>query len=221
MAEFTHSAEGSHGRTRPRVKSTGVREDPRHKMNVGFLLNDTEPDPPFAPSSSMSQQPPNQQLRSPRAHMACVACRKRHIKCEATTNPRDNTCARCIRKGLQCEYIDTALEEAMHSPTASSSRRPRTSLGSAPSGNFGQPYGGGYAPQAADWPVAQSKTPYSSGQGAVYGGSAYQPTPGTSYGAYGPPQYPTTTANQYPSAYPGGYGYYPDQGQQQPQPTRP
>ncbi|KAJ7061394.1 hypothetical protein C8F01DRAFT_1231241, partial [Mycena amicta] len=63
--------------------------------------------------------------KAPCAHMACVACRKGHIKvrmpaallalltrlanqCEETSNPRDNT----------CEYMDNAVEEAtrMHPP---------------------------------------------------------------------------------------------------------
>ncbi|KAJ7049561.1 hypothetical protein C8F01DRAFT_1238485 [Mycena amicta] len=127
---FNHGhGEGSHDRTRPESAAPGARERLAHKMNLGFLLNDAEPatapthTPTYSPMSQ-SQSQSQSHGKGPRAHMACVACRKRHIKCEATSNARDNTCARCVRKGLNCEYMDAAVEEAMRPPA--SRRRPAT-----------------------------------------------------------------------------------------------
>ncbi|KAJ7203333.1 hypothetical protein GGX14DRAFT_652221 [Mycena pura] len=53
-----------------------------------------------------------------RAHMACVTCRKHHIKCvPVSPNARTKPCARCTRKGLFCEYLET-VEEEMRSAAA-------------------------------------------------------------------------------------------------------
>ncbi|KAJ7613180.1 hypothetical protein FB45DRAFT_874705 [Roridomyces roridus] len=56
-------------------------------------------------SSSSSSLPTVPITRSRRAFSACMGCRKRKVKCEATSeNDWSKPCARCAKKGIRCEF---------------------------------------------------------------------------------------------------------------------
>ncbi|KAJ7478286.1 hypothetical protein FB451DRAFT_1172621 [Mycena latifolia] len=57
-----------------------------------------------------------------RTILACSNCRKRKIRCITTEQPPKNPCARCVKKGLTCEYV-AAPEGEEHLTSAS---RPQT-----------------------------------------------------------------------------------------------
>ncbi|KAJ7192096.1 hypothetical protein GGX14DRAFT_701451 [Mycena pura] len=57
-----------------------------------------------------------------RAHMACVRCRKHHIKCVPTA--KNEPCKRCVRNNLACEYLETAEEEMRAATSASPTGSP-------------------------------------------------------------------------------------------------
>ncbi|KAF7320550.1 Zn(2)-C6 fungal-type domain-containing protein [Mycena chlorophos] len=48
-----------------------------------------------------------------RTHVACVTCRKRHIKCVPAKKVTERrTCVNCVRKNIVCEYLEVAEEQA-------------------------------------------------------------------------------------------------------------
>ncbi|KAJ7478261.1 hypothetical protein FB451DRAFT_1172598 [Mycena latifolia] len=57
-----------------------------------------------------------------RTILACSNCRRRKIRCITTEQPPKNPCARCVKKGLACEYV--AAPEAEEQATSTS--RPQT-----------------------------------------------------------------------------------------------
>ncbi|KAJ7049560.1 hypothetical protein C8F01DRAFT_1093363 [Mycena amicta] len=235
MALFNHGhGEESHDRTGPESATPGAEERLVHRMNLGFLLNDDEPatattHPPPATYSPMSQPQSQSQSQShgkgPRAHMACVACRKRHIKCEATSNPRDNTCARCVRKGLICEYMDVAVGAVMRPPA--SRRRPAIPGPTAPV-HLVHPYAAydaatGYQPgpnpsssrSKTPHPTSHGQTSYVEGYYGQQGAGASQAYPTGYATSSAQPYYQGAAPNEYSAGY-GGYGHYPEQRPAQP-----
>ncbi|KAF7300211.1 C6 finger domain [Mycena kentingensis (nom. inval.)] len=91
-----------------------------------------------APASSSNAPPPPN-----RAHMACTTCRKAHVKCAPTA--RNLPCARCTRKGLRCEFLETVEQErrdAMYPPHSGTGY-------AASSGAYAQAYAAGSNPPAA------------------------------------------------------------------------
>ncbi|KAJ7106674.1 hypothetical protein C8R44DRAFT_745141 [Mycena epipterygia] len=67
--------------------------------------------------------------RRRRVYIACLNCRRRKIKC-LTEESEQRPCERCIRKGLVCEYLPVADEQAQ---SAGSNPPPPTQSG------FGHP----------------------------------------------------------------------------------
>ncbi|KAJ6488830.1 hypothetical protein C8R45DRAFT_1097178 [Mycena sanguinolenta] len=63
----------------------------------------------------MSQALPS---KSRRTYVACLACRKRKIKC-FTDGSAEKACRRCSHKGIQCEYLRVSSAQKhvpSHSP---------------------------------------------------------------------------------------------------------
>ncbi|KAF7300057.1 Zn(2)-C6 fungal-type domain-containing protein [Mycena kentingensis (nom. inval.)] len=52
-----------------------------------------------------------------RTHVACLTCRKRHIKCVPGPGKRDSkrrsACTNCLRKNIDCRYLEVAEEHAL------------------------------------------------------------------------------------------------------------
>ncbi|KAJ7056005.1 hypothetical protein C8F01DRAFT_1087370 [Mycena amicta] len=126
-----------------------------------------------------------------RAHIACVICRKHHIKCVPVAPGRKSNgqpCARCTRKGLVCEYLETAEEETSAAPPMGMGMASHTPMyaqtpHSAParSQSHGQSQGGRHwsylsdtpAPgQAQSNPSPNASTQYAPNLAAGYGYSS-------------------------------------------------
>ncbi|KAJ7765340.1 hypothetical protein B0H16DRAFT_1687477 [Mycena metata] len=50
-------------------------------------------------------------LRRKRADRACKNCRKRKVRCIPSDDSAQDICARCLKKGLVCEYTPVTAEE--------------------------------------------------------------------------------------------------------------
>ncbi|KAF8148134.1 hypothetical protein K438DRAFT_1989316 [Mycena galopus ATCC 62051] len=61
-----------------------------------------------------------------RTMMACVNCRRRKMRCITTEQPPRNPCARCTKKGLNCEYVSADRDDDS-SANQSSSEFPESS----------------------------------------------------------------------------------------------
>ncbi|KAJ7478265.1 hypothetical protein FB451DRAFT_1396049 [Mycena latifolia] len=61
-----------------------------------------------------------------RTILACTNCRRRKIRCITTEQPPKNPCARCVKKGLSCEYV-AAPEAEEYSGSTSRPQTPDTS----------------------------------------------------------------------------------------------
>ncbi|KAJ7660469.1 hypothetical protein B0H17DRAFT_1095249 [Mycena rosella] len=128
-----------------------------------------------------------------RVYVACVACRKRKIKCVAS-DADSSPCARCAREGVPCEYI--AVDSSGPSSEAQGRSRPSNS-----GGNF-QP--GDISPFSGYPSYDSTRSPGHRPSGTTaYPYPAYRPdalrTPETPDGFHSPPMQP-----QAPVAY--GYG---------------
>ncbi|KAF7290839.1 Zn(2)-C6 fungal-type domain-containing protein [Mycena indigotica] len=52
-----------------------------------------------------------------RIHVACVTCRRRHIKCvPAKKHTERRSCVTCLRKNIICEYLEVGEEQARSVP---------------------------------------------------------------------------------------------------------
>ncbi|KAJ7025814.1 hypothetical protein C8F04DRAFT_126817 [Mycena alexandri] len=72
---------------------------PQYKASISPHINH--------PSIGMSVMSPKRSIRPHRAFVACTHCRKRKIRCIATTilDGIWKPCTRCSLKGLKCEYL--------------------------------------------------------------------------------------------------------------------
>ncbi|KAJ7159770.1 hypothetical protein C8R46DRAFT_1109036 [Mycena filopes] len=116
--------------------------------------------------------PPPQKffLRARRAFVACAACRKRKIRCRATT-AADGTCKACTRcslKGLTCEYLIPESTSGTSHPTGaclacrtSKIKCSRVADGDTtrPCTNCAQKNATCVAPSSADPPYRSTDTP--------------------------------------------------------------
>ncbi|KAJ7054312.1 hypothetical protein C8F01DRAFT_502492 [Mycena amicta] len=59
-----------------------------------------------------------------RVAIACRNCRRRKIRCNTSEDPPVNPCQRCRAKGLNCEYIEVALDASPPAPVEASRQRP-------------------------------------------------------------------------------------------------
>ncbi|KAJ7104886.1 hypothetical protein C8R44DRAFT_746146 [Mycena epipterygia] len=175
--------------------------------------------------------------RRRRVYIACLNCRKRKIKClneESLQRP----CERCIRKGLICEYIPVANEQAQsagsnpppptqfgfgHRPPAPYS--PPPAVHPAPAFNPTPAYGGYNGPSNVVQPqqhipsmapvLGHHRNPRVHPISAPYQVPPYAyrpgPAPASSYGTGQHVVYPATAPPQQSgsSAYPNNYGNYP------------
>ncbi|KAJ7456150.1 hypothetical protein FB451DRAFT_1183938 [Mycena latifolia] len=53
--------------------------------------------------------------RPKRVYIACVHCRRRKVKC--ITSQESQPCARCIKKGLKCDYLSVPEQQARSAST--------------------------------------------------------------------------------------------------------
>ncbi|KAF7365743.1 C6 finger domain [Mycena venus] len=84
----------------------------------------------YRPASSRHKMLEMPQRRRTRVFLACMACRKRKIKC-MTTDTEQKPCKRCVQKGLFCQYI-TVADQLVHSASTSSHKSERTQRSEAP-----------------------------------------------------------------------------------------
>ncbi|KAF8209644.1 hypothetical protein K438DRAFT_2063145 [Mycena galopus ATCC 62051] len=73
-----------------------------------------------------SAPPPQHRAIRRRVDIACVHCRQQKIKCRTSEQSETQSCDRCIKKALPCEYLPVCEQQAKASPT-SPSREERTS----------------------------------------------------------------------------------------------
>ncbi|KAJ7029769.1 hypothetical protein C8F04DRAFT_1398280 [Mycena alexandri] len=156
-----------------------------------------------------------------RVYIACTACRysarfqlaivdakwrarrKRKIRCITAEESPDKPCERCSEKGLRCEYLAVAEEQApssSHPPSSSSARNARFSNpGQLPLSGHQLP--GGY-PGGARPPTQHPNMPYNS----------FHPRPPYSAQMTVPPVHPfapTQYQSQFPSQNPGQAQHHP------------
>ncbi|KAJ7056895.1 hypothetical protein C8F01DRAFT_1233418 [Mycena amicta] len=103
----------------------------------------------------------------PKTRLACVHCRKRHVRCEVKISPDgdDISCIRCIRKRLQCEYIGVEEQESREWSQGSAVPVSRYPNGQSHSGRYGSSHP--YYPPDAQHPAGPSKIGHGGG-GAPY-----------------------------------------------------
>ncbi|KAJ7276294.1 hypothetical protein B0H12DRAFT_13536 [Mycena haematopus] len=74
---------------------------------------------PTSTPSYMADTPTSAVLntRRRRAMIACTNCRRRKIKCVTTEEPPQHPCARCTKRGLECEYVAVDEPTTPESPS--------------------------------------------------------------------------------------------------------
>ncbi|KAJ7032211.1 hypothetical protein C8F04DRAFT_1185267 [Mycena alexandri] len=122
---------------------------------------------PGAPGhSSSSQRPAPLTLIRRRTLIACSNCRRRKLRCiPAEQQPPNGPCTRCLKRGLQCEYVATTESNSPHTPEYPSSDIPESQAMPRPSPPDSS-YGRGAAPPLPyTLPPPRNNAPrYSSGR---------------------------------------------------------
>ncbi|KAF7326161.1 Zn(2)-C6 fungal-type domain-containing protein [Mycena kentingensis (nom. inval.)] len=136
-----------------------------HAITCGFVL--VSMSSPTSPKDALTFSTLFPDAPRQRAPIACVHCRKRKIRCIAEQNMRP--CERCVRKGLQCDYMpvadprNNAPGSAPASPTTPSAPQRGLATTSAPQAHRAPPgsvQGGVPHPHAQTYyPGARSRTP--------------------------------------------------------------
>ncbi|KAJ7702766.1 hypothetical protein B0H17DRAFT_1127707 [Mycena rosella] len=144
-----------------------------------------------------------------RVYVACLACRRRKIKCVTASEAESTPCARCTREGIPCEYA-----AVQHHDGGSSTPSP-DAQGRSPASDWGtelQPGGTvGYATHSSTHRPGLVPPPYPQ---LPYRLPNARHAPGTSENFYppplplhmhshGPPQF-YSGPNQQPLSYPSG-----------------
>ncbi|KAJ7766298.1 hypothetical protein DFH07DRAFT_1058671 [Mycena maculata] len=69
-----------------------------------------------------------------RTIIACSNCRKRKARCITTEQPPKNPCARCVKRGVVCEYVSGAEPEYSSPESHNSGTRSDSNFGAAETG---------------------------------------------------------------------------------------
>ncbi|KAJ6460060.1 hypothetical protein C8R47DRAFT_1161472 [Mycena vitilis] len=76
------------------------------------------------PSDTPAPAGPRVIKKRRRAYVACLACRKRKVKCVTPTDDDDTPCTRCASRGQKCEFM--AVPEGEEGPQPTGSTPPDT-----------------------------------------------------------------------------------------------
>ncbi|KAJ7779748.1 hypothetical protein B0H16DRAFT_724882, partial [Mycena metata] len=163
-----------------------------------------------APGNS-SQRPAPLNLIRRRTLIACLNCRKRKLRCIPAEQTPNGPCTRCLKRGLQCEYVATTESNSPHTPEYSPTDIQHSQIVPRPSPPNSS-YGHGAAPPLPyTLPPARNNPPrYSDGRYPDLSTNQQHPNypaPGSSrpamHGTYAPAN-PAHRPQQH-SAQPGAY----------------